>query len=246
MNRPSPRAPTSCCFSPTPPRRCSPRPRPGGLRRKASPTRRSAKHDRPRDGRRVLFAARTSMSRSSCRAPAKRCISGPVIGLVTGPRSRAQSCATTIRRLCLAPFHPKELEPACATVWAVGATVRPRWWSTTAGPEPREPTRRPRGRPLDLTTGVQLLKFLSPTRKSSPGTGSCRVWGYEYYGGARGRVTCGASGEARRGARRLPDRALLATFSRPARGTPRLNARGGTRQAGWPSRASRRQRAGYR
>jgi DNA-binding response OmpR family regulator len=91
---------------------------------------------------------------------------------------------------CLAPFHPRELE----------ARLKHMFWSTGrgAGPELVEygalvlnlETYQAAidGRPLDLTyMEYELLKFLSshPGKVFTRETLLSRVWGYEYYGGAR-------------------------------------------------------------
>lgn len=91
---------------------------------------------------------------------------------------------------CLVPFHPAELE----------ARVRHLLWRT--GVEPHEDLVEYRelslnvatyqasiaGRPLDLTyMEYELLKFLSqnPGKVFTREVLLNRVWGYEYYGGAR-------------------------------------------------------------
>ena len=91
---------------------------------------------------------------------------------------------------CLLPFHPSELE----------VRVRHLLWRTGADPLPdvveyRELTLNVAtyqaaiaGRPLDLTyMEYELLKFLSqnPGKVFTREVLLNRVWGYEYYGGAR-------------------------------------------------------------
>ena len=91
---------------------------------------------------------------------------------------------------CLLPFHPSELE----------VRVRHLLWRTGADPLPdmveyRELTLNLAtyqaaiaGRPLDLTyMEYELLKFLSqnPGKVFTREVLLNRVWGYEYYGGAR-------------------------------------------------------------
>jgi DNA-binding response OmpR family regulator len=91
---------------------------------------------------------------------------------------------------CLHPFHPRELE----------ARLRHMFWSTGSGPAPELVSYGGlvlnletyqaviEGRPLDLTyMEYELLKFLAqhPGRVFTRETLLSRVWGYEYYGGAR-------------------------------------------------------------
>ena len=91
---------------------------------------------------------------------------------------------------CLDPFHPRELEARLRhLLWRAG---------TGAGPEMIEygglalnlETYQAaiENRPLDLTyMEYELLKFLAqhPGRVFTRETLLSRVWGYEYYGGAR-------------------------------------------------------------
>ena len=91
---------------------------------------------------------------------------------------------------CLTPFHPAELE----------ARIRHLFWHSTAGVRPElieyaalllnlETYQASiAGRPLDLTfMEYELLKFLAqnPGKVFTRETLLSRVWGYEYYGGAR-------------------------------------------------------------
>lgn len=91
---------------------------------------------------------------------------------------------------CLDPFHPRELEARLRhLLWRAG---------TGSGPEMIEYSGLALnletyqaaidGRPLDLTyMEYELLKFLAqhPGRVFTRETLLSRVWGYEYYGGAR-------------------------------------------------------------
>ena len=91
---------------------------------------------------------------------------------------------------CLTPFHPVRSRPGCGTsFWRVGGRCRPR---------PRRVQRLGLnletyqasidGRPLDLTyMEYELLKFLAqnPGKVFTREMLLSRVWGYEYYGGAR-------------------------------------------------------------
>jgi DNA-binding response OmpR family regulator len=91
---------------------------------------------------------------------------------------------------CLAPFHPRELE----------ARLRHLFWRAGQGVGPELVEYGPlllnletyqaaiEGRPLDLTfMEYELLKFLAvnPGKVFTREILLSRVWGYEYYGGAR-------------------------------------------------------------
>jgi DNA-binding response OmpR family regulator len=91
---------------------------------------------------------------------------------------------------CLDPFHPRELE----------ARLRHLFWRTGSGAAPElveygalmlnleTYQAQIDGRPLDLTyMEYELLKFLAqhPGKVFTRETLLSRVWGYEYYGGAR-------------------------------------------------------------
>jgi len=91
---------------------------------------------------------------------------------------------------CLSPFHPRELE----------ARLRHQFWRSGGGVQAELVEYEPlvlnletyqaliAGRPLDLTyMEYELLKFLAqhPGKVFTRETLLSRVWGYEYYGGAR-------------------------------------------------------------
>jgi DNA-binding response OmpR family regulator len=91
---------------------------------------------------------------------------------------------------CLTPFHPRELE----------ARLKHLFWRTGRGTRPELVEYGPlvlnletyqagvAGKPLDLTyMEYELLKFLAthPGKVFTRETLLSRVWGYEYYGGAR-------------------------------------------------------------
>jgi len=91
---------------------------------------------------------------------------------------------------CVIPFHPRELE----------ARLKHLFWRTGTGTRPELVEYGPlvlnletyqaaiAGRPLDLTyMEYELLKFLStnPGKVFTREILLSRVWGYEYYGGAR-------------------------------------------------------------
>jgi len=90
----------------------------------------------------------------------------------------------------ITPFHPRELEARIRhLLWRVGRGTRPE--IVTHGPiELNVETYQAMvdGRPLDLTyMEYELLRFLaaSPGQVFTRETLLNRVWGYEYYGGAR-------------------------------------------------------------
>jgi DNA-binding response OmpR family regulator len=115
----------------------------------------------------------------------------PVLLLVTG----AQLTDLELRDdlfddFCLSPFHPRELE----------ARLKHLFWRTGTGTRPELVEYGPLilnletyqaaigGRPLDLTfMEYELLKFLAtnPGKVFTREILLSRVWGYEYYGGAR-------------------------------------------------------------
>ena len=115
----------------------------------------------------------------------------PVLALVSGAHLADLELRDELfDDFCLLPFHPSELE----------VRVRHLLWRTGADPLPdvveyRELTLNVAtyqaaiaGRPLDLTyMEYELLKFLSqnPGKVFTREVLLNRVWGYEYYGGAR-------------------------------------------------------------
>ena len=91
---------------------------------------------------------------------------------------------------CLAPFHPKELEARIAHLfWRTGRGTRPElveYGTLVLNLETYQAAVN--GKPLDLTyMEYELLKFLAthPGKVFTRETLLSRVWGYEYYGGAR-------------------------------------------------------------
>jgi DNA-binding response OmpR family regulator len=127
-----------------------------------------------------------------CRALRRRDIPvTPVVLLVSG----AQLGELELREdlyddFCLSPFHPRELE----------ARLRHQFWRSGSGVQAEVVEYDPlvlnletyqaviAGRPLDLTyMEYELLKFLAqhPGKVFTRETLLSRVWGYEYYGGAR-------------------------------------------------------------
>ena len=129
---------------------------------------------------------------SLCRTLRRRDIPlEPVLLLVSG----AQLTDLELRDdlfddFCLSPFHPRELE----------ARLKHLFWKTGTGTRPELVEYGPlvlnletyqaaiTGRPLDLTyMEYELLKFLAtnPGKVFTREILLSRVWGYEYYGGAR-------------------------------------------------------------
>jgi len=127
-----------------------------------------------------------------CRTVRKRDVPiAPLLLLVSG----AQLGDLELREdlfddFCLAPFHPRELE----------ARLKHLFWKQGGGTRPELVEYGPlvlnletyqayiAGRPLDLTyMEYELLKFLAqhPGKVFTREILLSRVWGYEYYGGAR-------------------------------------------------------------
>jgi DNA-binding response OmpR family regulator len=127
-----------------------------------------------------------------CRALRKRDLPlEPLLLLITG----SQLADLELREdlfddFCLTPFHPRELE----------ARLKHLFWRTGRGTRPELVEYGPlvlnletyqayvAGKPLDLTyMEYELLKFLAthPGKVFTRETLLSRVWGYEYYGGAR-------------------------------------------------------------
>jgi DNA-binding response OmpR family regulator len=91
---------------------------------------------------------------------------------------------------CLTPFHPRELEARLRhLLWRQGGGVRPElveYAGLVLNLETYQASIE--GRPLDLTyMEYELLKFLAqnPGKVFTREMLLSRVWGYEYYGGAR-------------------------------------------------------------
>ena len=91
---------------------------------------------------------------------------------------------------CLAPFHPAELQARLQHLfWRVGRGTRPElieYGELVLNLETYQAAVA--DRPLDLTfMEYELLKFLAahPGKVFTRETLLSRVWGYEYYGGAR-------------------------------------------------------------
>lgn len=127
-----------------------------------------------------------------CRSLRKRDASvPPTLLLVTG----AQLGELELREdlfddFCLAPFHPAELEARLRHLfWRTRADVRPEVVAYGDLALNLETYQAALGtRPLDLTyMEYELLKFFAthPAKVFTRAQLLSRVWGYEYYGGAR-------------------------------------------------------------
>ncbi|HEY7438060.1 MAG TPA: response regulator transcription factor [Acidimicrobiia bacterium] len=115
----------------------------------------------------------------------------PVLLLITG----AQLAELELREdlfddFCLSPFHPRELEARLRHLfWRVGRGARPEiveYGDLALNLETYQAALGPR--PLDLTyMEYELLKFFTthPGKVFTREQLLSRVWGYEYYGGAR-------------------------------------------------------------
>ncbi|GIU84743.1 MAG: hypothetical protein KatS3mg008_1518 [Acidimicrobiales bacterium] len=91
---------------------------------------------------------------------------------------------------CISPFHPRELEARLRhLMWRTGQATRPEiieYGPLVLNLETYQAAID--GRPLDLTyMEYELLKFFAshPGKVFTRETLLSRVWGYEYYGGAR-------------------------------------------------------------
>jgi DNA-binding response OmpR family regulator len=129
---------------------------------------------------------------SICRALRKRDIPlEPVLLLVSGVQLADLELRDELfDDFCLAPFHPRELEARIKHLfWRSGRGTRPElveYGGLMLNLETYQAAID--GRPLDLTyMEYELLKFLSsnPGKVFTRETLLSRVWGYEYYGGAR-------------------------------------------------------------
>jgi DNA-binding response OmpR family regulator len=127
-----------------------------------------------------------------CRALRKRDLPfEPVLLLATGAQlSELELREDLFDDFCLAPFHPRELEARLAHLfWRTGRGTRPElveYGSLVLNLETYQAAVG--GRPLDLTyMEYELLKFLAthPGKVFTREILLSRVWGYEYYGGAR-------------------------------------------------------------
>ncbi len=140
----------------------------------------------------ILAAGDPDGAFAVCRALRKRDVPlEPVLLLVSG----AQLADLELREdlfddFCLHPFHPRELEARLKHLfWRTGRGTRPElveYGELLLNLETYQAAIG--GKPLDLTyMEYELLKFLAshPGKVFTRETLLSRVWGYEYYGGAR-------------------------------------------------------------
>lgn len=126
-----------------------------------------------------------------CRALARRGLDIPVLLLISGAHlDELEMRDDLYADFCLTPFHQRELEARLAhLVWRSGAALRPElieYGPLVLNVETYQASIT--GRPLDLTyMEYELLKFLasSPGKVFTRETLLSRVWGYDYFGGAR-------------------------------------------------------------
>ena len=115
----------------------------------------------------------------------------PVLALVSGAQlAELEMRDELFDDFCLSPFHPAELEARVRhLLWRIGGGTRPEmieYRELSLNLETYQASIA--GRPLDLTyMEYELLKFLAqnPGKVFTREMLLNRVWGYEYYGGAR-------------------------------------------------------------
>jgi two-component system, OmpR family, alkaline phosphatase synthesis response regulator PhoP len=167
----------------------------GGWPWKAAPDAATAARVEPPDGwsGAVVCADKDPESAYGlCRALRKQdSVLTPLLLLVAGTQlSELELREDLFDDFCLAPFHPRELEARLKHMfWRTGQGLRPELIEY-AGLVLNLETYQAAigGRPLDLTfMEYELLKFLAshPGKVFTRETLLSRVWGYEYYGGAR-------------------------------------------------------------
>jgi hypothetical protein len=149
---------------------------------------------RRRLGRRHRGHRRASETAWACAGPSARATLPvePLLLLLGGNRLDELELRDELYDdFCLDPVPPPRARgPAPPPVLAHRGRARPpSWWSTAAWCSTWRPTRpRSTAQPLDLTyMEYELLKFLAqhPGKVFTRETLLSRVWGYEYYGGAR-------------------------------------------------------------
>jgi DNA-binding response OmpR family regulator len=127
-----------------------------------------------------------------CRAVRKRDVPvSPLVLLISGSQLADLELRDDLfDDFCLNPFHPRELEARLRhQFWRVGGGARPElveYGTLVLNLETYQASIA--GRPLDLTyMEYELLKFLAqhPGKVFTREMLLSRVWGYEYYGGAR-------------------------------------------------------------
>ena len=127
-----------------------------------------------------------------CRSLRKRDVPlEPLLLLVTGAQlDDLEMRGELFDDFCLTPFHPRELEARIKHLfWKTGRGTRPElieYGELVLNLETYQAAVA--GQPIDLTyMEYELLKFLAshPGKVFTRETLLSRVWGYEYYGGAR-------------------------------------------------------------
>lgn len=127
-----------------------------------------------------------------CRAMRRRDVPlQPIMVLVSGGQlNDLQLREDLFDDFCLTPFHPRELETRLRHLgWKAGRSARPEiveYGDIVLNLETYQAAVG--SRPLDLTyMEYELLKFfvIHPAKVFTRETLLSRVWGYEYYGGAR-------------------------------------------------------------
>jgi two-component system, OmpR family, alkaline phosphatase synthesis response regulator PhoP len=162
---------------------------------KAVPNASAAAQDEPRDG----WAAAVVLGDEDpegafgiCRALRKRdAAATPVLLLVSGAQlSELELREDLFDDFCLSPFHPREVEARLRHLfWRTGRGARPEiveYGDLMLNLETYQAGLA--GSPLDLTyMEYELLKFFTthPGKVFTREQLLSRVWGYEYYGGAR-------------------------------------------------------------
>ncbi len=129
---------------------------------------------------------------SLCRTLRKRdAVLEPLLLLVTGAQlAELNEREDLFDDFCLSPFHPQELEARLRhLMWRAGRDSKPElveYGDLRLNLETYQAALS--GKPLDLTyMEYELLKFFSthPSKVFTREQLLSRVWGYEYYGGAR-------------------------------------------------------------
>jgi DNA-binding response OmpR family regulator len=156
---------------------------------------RTAARDEPADGWAGAIVCADGDAEGAfavCRAVRKRDLPlDPLLLLVSGTQLGDLELRDELfDDFCLSPFHPRELEARLKHLfWQTGRGTRPEvieYGELMLNLETYQAAMD--GQPLDLTyMEYELLKFLAshPGKVFTRETLLSRVWGYEYYGGAR-------------------------------------------------------------
>ena len=167
----------------------------GGLSWKAVADERAAISETPDDGwggAIVVVGEQSETAWALCRAICKGDLTvEPLLLLIGGNRLDELDLRDELYDdFCLDPFHPRELEARLRHLfWRAGSGTAPElveYGNLLLNLETYQAAIA--GNPLDLTyMEYELLKFLAqhPGKVFTRETLLSRVWGYEYYGGAR-------------------------------------------------------------